>query len=140
MTRRSFPPWPHEGFTICWVLPVGLVHSGCSRRRCHDAPPATTCSWRARRRALAAPLPEAAGRAAAGAAQSAETMKNGVRGALALALGLTAACVLVSTAQAALPMEPHTVKPGRHPAQVNARALPIHGGEPSPEGLGYAPV
>jgi hypothetical protein len=67
-------------------------------------------------------------------------MKNGVGGALALALELTAACALVSTAQAIAPLEPHTVKPGKQPALLDARALPIHGGEPSPEGLGYAPV
>jgi hypothetical protein len=66
--------------------------------------------------------------------------QNTLRGALALVVGLTAACALVSAAHAGAPTEPHTVKPGKHPGQVNARHLPVHGGAPSPEGLGYAPV
>jgi hypothetical protein len=58
-----------------------------------------------------------------------------------LALGLTAACGLVGAAHAGEPpTQPRTVKPGRHPAQVDARRLPIRGGDPSPEGLGHAPV
>jgi hypothetical protein len=57
-----------------------------------------------------------------------------------LALGLAAACGLVGAAHAAPATQPRTVKPGKHPAQVDARALPIRGGEPSPEGLGHAAV
>ena len=63
-----------------------------------------------------------------------------VRGALALTLELSAICALASGAHATAPTQPHMVKPGRHPAQVDARHLPVHGGRPKPEGLGYAPV
>ncbi|MGH2925956.1 MAG: hypothetical protein ACRDK1_08295 [Solirubrobacterales bacterium] len=58
-----------------------------------------------------------------------------------LTLALAAVCGLVGTTPAAMAAKrPHTVKPGKHPAQVDARHLPVRGGAPSPEGLGYAPV
>ena len=58
-----------------------------------------------------------------------------------LTVTLAAVCGLVGAAEAgAPPTEPHTVKPGKHLGQVDPRDLPVHGGEPGPEGLGYAPV
>ena len=56
-------------------------------------------------------------------------------------VALAAVCGLVGTSPATMAAKrPPTVKPGKHPAQVDARHLPVRGGAPSPEGLGYAPV
>jgi hypothetical protein len=57
------------------------------------------------------------------------------------ALALAGACGLAGAAHAGpASAQPKTVKPGKHPAQVDPRRLPVRGGEPAPDGLGLAPV
>ncbi len=66
-------------------------------------------------------------------------LRIAIRGGLAMALA-TASGVVGAAHAGPLRTDSQTVKPGKHPAQVDPLDLPVHGGRPSPEGLGYAPV